>query len=47
MVLLSHGRNKAFPVPDSCRAAERNGDSITAVANEKRLNGACFNDGCH
>jgi hypothetical protein len=29
-VLFSHGPNKAFLVPDSCRATERNGNSIRA-----------------
>jgi len=29
-VLFSHGPNKAFLVPDSCRATERNGNSISA-----------------
>jgi len=29
-VLFSHGPNKAFLVPDSCGATERNGDSISA-----------------
>jgi len=29
-VLLGHGLNKAFLVPDLCRAAERNYKSITA-----------------
>jgi len=28
-VLFSHGPNKAFLVPDSCRATERNGNSIS------------------
>jgi len=29
-VLFSNGPNKAFLVPDSCRATERNGNSIRA-----------------
>jgi hypothetical protein len=29
-VLFSHGVNKAFLVPDSCRATESNGNSISA-----------------
>ena len=29
-MLFSHGPNKAFLVPDSCRATERNGNSISA-----------------
>ena len=29
-MLLSHGPNKAFLVPDSCGTTERNGDSISA-----------------
>jgi len=33
-VLFSHGANKAFPVPDSCRATERNGNSINADATD-------------
>jgi len=30
VVLLGHGPNKAFLVPDSCSATERNGNSISA-----------------
>jgi len=30
-MLLGHGPNKAFLVPDSCRASERNGNSISAA----------------
>jgi hypothetical protein len=30
-VLFSHEPNKVFLVPDSCRAAERNGNSISDV----------------
>jgi hypothetical protein len=29
-VLFSHGSNKAFLVPASCRASRRNGNSISA-----------------
>jgi len=29
-LLFSHGSNKAFLVPDSCRATEINGNSISA-----------------
>ena len=29
-VLLGHGPNKIFLVPNSCRATERNGDSVSA-----------------
>jgi hypothetical protein len=29
-VLLGHGPNKAFLVPDSCRMTERNGNSISS-----------------
>ena len=29
-MLFSHGPNKAFLVPDACRATERNGNSISA-----------------
>jgi len=28
-LLFSHGPNKAFLVPDSCRVTERNGNSIS------------------
>ena len=30
-MLFSHEPNKVFLVPDSCRAAERNGNSISDV----------------
>jgi hypothetical protein len=30
-VLFSHEPNKVFLVPDSCRAAERNGNNISDV----------------
>ena len=30
-MLFSHEPNKAFLVPDSCRAAERNGNSVSTV----------------
>jgi hypothetical protein len=33
-VLFSHGPNKAFLVPDSCRATERNSNSISADVTE-------------
>jgi hypothetical protein len=45
-MLLGHGPNKAFLVPDSCRETERNGNSISAditddtIENDK--NNACF-----
>jgi hypothetical protein len=29
-VLFSHGNNKVFLVPDSCRAKKRKGNSISA-----------------
>jgi len=29
-VLLGHGPNKAFQVPNSCGATERNGNSISS-----------------
>ena len=29
-MLIGHERNKAFLLPDSCRAAERKGNSISA-----------------
>jgi hypothetical protein len=32
-VLLGHGPNKAFLVPESCRATERKGNSISADEN--------------
>ena len=41
LVLFSHGRDKAFPVPDPNQATYRNGNSIAADAigdaNEKWL----------
>ena len=37
-MLFSHGPNKAFLVPDSCRATKRNGNSISSdVADEADL----------
>ena len=46
-MLLGHGPNKAFLVPDSCRATERNGNSIiidvTDDTIENNLNDSCFN----
>jgi hypothetical protein len=33
-VLISHGSKKAFLVPDSCRATERNGNSTSADITE-------------
>jgi hypothetical protein len=45
-VLLGHGPNKAFLVPESCRGTERNGISISADVTddtiENDLNDACF-----
>jgi hypothetical protein len=45
-VLFSNGPNKAFLVPDSCRATVRNGFSIhvdvTDDTIENNLNEACF-----
>jgi hypothetical protein len=42
-VLIGHGPNKAFLVPDSCRATERNGNSISTDVTddtiENHLNG--------
>ena len=29
-MLLGHGTNKVFLVPDSCRATERNGNSMSS-----------------
>ena len=38
-MLSSHGPNKAFLVPDSCRATERNDNSISAdVTDEANQN---------
>jgi Ni,Fe-hydrogenase I cytochrome b subunit len=37
-VLLSHGPNKAFLVPDACRVTERNGNSISTDI----IDDACF-----
>ena len=31
-MLLGHGPNKIFLVPNSCRETERNGDSISAAS---------------
>jgi len=46
-VLLGNGANKAFLVPDSCRATERNDNSISCDVTddiiENDLNDACFN----
>ena len=45
-MLLGHGPNKTFLVPDSCRETERNGNSISAditddtIENDK--NNTCF-----
>ena len=43
-MLFSHGPNKAFLVPDSCRATERNGNSIRADVTDDsfRQFGSCF-----
>jgi len=45
-VLFSHGPNKAFLVPDSCRARERNGNSLSADNTDDTIesdkNDACF-----
>jgi hypothetical protein len=45
-VLLGHGPNKAFLALDSCRATERNGNSISADITddtiENNKNDACF-----
>jgi hypothetical protein len=47
-VLLCHGLNKAFLVPDSCRATEGNGNSISGDITddtvEKRLEQQLFLD---
>jgi hypothetical protein len=38
-VLFNHGHNKAFLVPDSCRATERNRNGIRAdVTNDTNAN---------
>ena len=36
-VLLGHGPNKAFMVPDSCGATDRNGNSISAAVTDDTL----------
>ena len=36
-MLYSHGPNKAFLVPDSCRATVRNGNSISSDAIEDTI----------
>ena len=45
-MLFSHGPNKEFLVPDSCRVTERNGNSIRADFTENIIendyNDACF-----
>ena len=45
-MLLGHGSNKAFLVPDSCRVTERNGNStsadVTDVTIENDQNDDCF-----
>ena len=47
-MLLCHGLNKAFLVPDSCRATEGNGNSISGDITddtvEKRLEQQLFLD---
>ena len=44
-MLLGHGPNKIFLVPNSCRETERNGDSISAAVTDDTIenNDACFN----
>ena len=45
-MLFSNGPDKAFLVPDPCRATERNGNSTSANVTddiiENDLNGVCF-----
>ena len=44
-MLFSNGPNKAFMVPDSCRATERNGNSTSANVTDdiiKNMNGVFF-----
>ena len=36
-VLLAHGPNKAFMVPDSCGATDRNGNSISAEVTDDAI----------
>jgi hypothetical protein len=36
-VLIGHGPNKAFLVPDSCRVTERNGNSISIDVTEDTI----------
>ena len=44
-MLLGHGPNKAFLLPDSCRATERNGNGIRAVFTEDTIEND-KNDAC-
>ena len=43
-MLLGHGSNKAFLVPDSCRATERNCNSISADVTDDYYNNTLFSD---
>ena len=44
-MLLGHGPNKAFLVPGSCGATERNGNSISADSTDDTIeNNACVSD---
>ena len=44
--VMCHGPNKAFLVPDSCRATERKGNSVSADVTDDTIendqNDACF-----
>ena len=41
-MLLGHGPNKAFLVPESCRATERNGSSISADVTADTIENSYF-----
>ena len=41
-MLLGHGHNKAFLVPDLERATERNGNSISSDTDDTTLGSAIF-----
>ena len=47
-MLIGHGPNKAFLVPDSCRATERNGNNVSVDVTEDTIEtslwqfGRCF-----
>ena len=41
-MLLGHGPNKAFLAPDSCRATERNGNSISSDVTDDTIENNYF-----